>query len=67
MVQPFLFRFRQKCTTKGDFDGFAYDEELEMVTKNNRPVVYCPELGMPATKKSDIEVGEDAKDSMMWH
>ena len=68
MVRPFLFRFRQQCTTRGDFDNFAYDEGLDMVVAKNKdrtPAVFS-DLGMPGTKKEDMEKGEDSKDAMMW-
>lgn len=71
MIQPFLFRFRQPCSTQ--FDGTSdaiFDESVNMVMicENGimTPAINSDSQKLPSTKKADIEKGDDQKDSLMW-
>lgn len=72
MFQPFLFKFKQPCSThfKGSSTAF-YDQELDMILikeiDRNIPAIQSTSHQIPATKKADIEKGDDQKDSLMWN
>ena len=71
MVKPFLFRFKQKCSTQISNNGqFYYDDKLDMVMIGDNetavPAIHHTGNNVPYTKKADIEKGEDSKDTMMW-
>lgn len=70
-MEPFLFRFKQSCSTKmTDTDQFHYDGDLDMVMVSDEgnvlPAIHHTGNNVPGTKKADIEKGEDAKDTIMW-
>ena len=71
MAEPYLFRFKQECSTKiSDDEQFYYDNEFDMIMMkdNNRTIPAICHNGdnVPRTKKADMEKGEDSKDTMMW-
>ena len=72
MYQPFLFKFRQPCSThfKGTSLAF-YDPKLDMILVKEIdryvPAIQSTSQQIPATKKADLEKGEDQKDSLLWH
>lgn len=53
-----------------DSEQFYYDDGLDMVMmedgKTALPAIHHTGNGAPATKKADLEKGEDSKDTMMW-
>ena len=70
MIQPFLFQFKQRCSTEHSIGGdFFYDDEINMVAikKNGKiiPSIHCSGSHIPGSKKADLVKGEDAKDSIM--
>jgi len=70
MNEPFLFQFKQSCSTEHEIGGeFFYDDKTDMVVmeKNGNliPSIHCSGKHVPGTKKADVETGEDAKDSIM--
>jgi len=72
MSQPFLFKFKQSCSThfKGSTTAY-YDSGLDMIIvkeiDRSIPAIQSSSQQIPATKKADIEKGDDQKDSLMWH
>ena len=71
MTEPFLFRFRESCSTH--FEGTSdaiFDEKMNMVMVNEKgimiPAINTDSQNIPTTKKADMEKGEDQKDSLMW-
>lgn len=71
MMEPFLFRFKQNCSTKmNNEEQFYYDDKMDMVMiKDNEtisPAIHHSGNNIPGTKKADLEKGEDSKDTMMW-
>jgi len=72
MYEPFLFKFKQPCTTINSMEPkFYYDNKTDMVVTNldNKitPAICCKGSNIPGTKKADLEKGEDSKDTLMWH
>ncbi len=71
MEQPFLFKFKQPCSTKFEINNkiqYSYENEMVFLTNgsSNIPVIDSKGQNMPSTKKADLEKGEDQKDSLMW-
>lgn len=73
MHNPYLFRFREKCTSPRRASveaSYVYSLELDMVLDiESHPPLLAIESKRhpgPITKKKDIEKGEDAKDRRMW-
>lgn len=73
MRAPFLFRFKVKCQSPGRIDvddSYNYDANLDMVVDHGVvpvvPAIESTRMPGPATKKKDIEKGEDQKDRRMW-
>ena len=73
MIKPFLLRYARKCLSpsrhKIDND-YEYDESIDMMRWLGSPdkplAIKADGLSYPATKKADIEKGEDTKDRPMW-
>lgn len=70
-MEPFLFRFKQNCSTKLENEGqFYYDDKMDIVViKDDQtiiPAIHHTGNNVPGTKKADLEKGEDSKDTMMW-
>lgn len=71
--KPFLFRFMEPCLSPSRTQpdgGFRYDEVLDQVVTTvageTKPVIEVDLSRGPATKKADIEKGDDQKDRWMW-
>lgn len=72
-MEPFLFRFKNECISprRASMESAAkYDEEQDMlvVLENGRyvPAIDSQQYHVLATKKADIEKGDDQKDTLMW-
>lgn len=71
MTEPFLFRFRQPCSTLFNGETNAkFDTNTNMVMIEEKgimtPIIFSNSQNIPTTKKADIEKGDDQKDSLMW-
>ncbi len=72
MVQPYIFKFRQRCSTKfKSSEKYSFDPNLDIVvnttSKTNVPAILDQTIRHLGTKKADLEKGEDQKDSLMWN
>lgn len=71
MKEPYLFRYKQKCSTKQtNNEQLYYDDKVDMmmIVENGVavPAIYNNSNIIPMTKKADMEKGEDSKDTVMW-
>lgn len=71
MIKPYIFKFRQPCSTKFKAQNkFSFDPNLDVVvnthSRSNLPAILEKTNNSLGTKKADLEKGEDQKDSLMW-